>query len=601
MRKVACTIIPLLILVALILAPKTASAGAGSAIQNSQLSIPFIVGHGNHPPLAQNDAYQTPMDALLAVSAANGVLINDTSSSPGPLMAAVVGDAAHGILTLNADGSFSYAPDPSFVGPDSFTYRASNVWGASNLATVSLTVTDVENDPPQIVSGTIAFSKQLIDGEVKHTHAAEAADLDGDGDMDAVATDYFYHKVYLYLNNGNQQFTKKVLDENLLGAYPIHVGDVDQDGHIDVLAGGYDADIFAWYKNDGQANFTRIIIDATSDGPHSIVTVDLDEDGDVDLLTSSQDANTIAWYENDGAEVFTRHIFNDTALGAKRAAFADLDGDGDLDVASASFDNDEIAWHQNDGDQNFTKRVISVAADGGYYVSPGDADGDGDIDLFTASQLDHTIEWHQNDGAGNFVTHLIDGNAQRARTVIAVDMDRDGDVDAVAASVVDNTVAWHENDGSGVFTKHVIDNLAGGAYGVAAVDMDRDGDLDVLTALKNSFDVVIYTKFRTHSASAPVGGALTIDATLLLTTDPDDGPAELIYTLTRAPGFGELRLDGAPLAASGAFTQADVDTGRLTYVHGGAAGTADGFSFSVADGGESGFRPATGEFLITTY
>jgi hypothetical protein len=131
--------------------------------------------------------------------------------------------------------------------------------------------------------------------------------------------------------------------------------------------------------------------------------------------------------------------------------------------------------------------------------------------------------------------------------------------------------------------------------------MDRDGDLDVLAALKNSFDVVIYNKFRAHSASVAVGGALTIDATLLLTTDPDDGPAELTYTITDSPGLGELRLDGAPLAAAGAFTQADIDTGRLTYVHGGAAGTTDSFTFSVADGGEGGIRPATGEFSIITY
>jgi hypothetical protein len=164
---------------------------------------------------------------------------------------------------------------------------------------------------------------------------------------------------------------------------------------------------------------------------------------------------------------------------------------------------------------------------------------------------------------------------------------------------VDNTVAWHENDGGGNFTKHVIDDQAVGAYGVAAVDMDRDGDLDVLAALKNAFDVVIYTKFRAHSASVVVGGTLVINATRLLTIDPDDGPAELTYTITGAPDSGQLRLDGAPLAAGGVFTQADVNAGRLTYVHGGAAGTTDSFSFSVADGGEGGIQPATGEFSIT--
>jgi hypothetical protein len=95
------------------------------------------------------------------------------------------------------------------------------------------------------------------------------------------------------------------------------------------------------------------------------------------------------------------------------------------------------------------------------------------------------------------------------------------------------------------------------------------------------------------------GGALAIDATLLRTTDPDDGPAELTYTLTGAPGLGQLRLDDAPLNAGAAFTQDDVDRDRLTYVPGGAAGAVDGFTFTVADGGEGGIRPATGEFTIS--
>jgi hypothetical protein len=48
---------------------------------------------------------------------------------------------------MNADGTFAYTPDLDYFGTDSFTYRLSDGALDSNLATVSLTVTPV-NDAP---------------------------------------------------------------------------------------------------------------------------------------------------------------------------------------------------------------------------------------------------------------------------------------------------------------------------------------------------------------------------------------------------------------------------------------------------------------------
>ena len=53
----------------------------------------------------------------------------------------------HGSLAVNADGTFSYTPDLDYFGTDSFSYRLSDGPLDSNLATVSLTVTPV-NDAP---------------------------------------------------------------------------------------------------------------------------------------------------------------------------------------------------------------------------------------------------------------------------------------------------------------------------------------------------------------------------------------------------------------------------------------------------------------------
>ena len=63
--------------------------------------------------------------------AAAGVLANDTDADRDPLTAVVATRPAHGTLTLNANGSFTYTPAAGYVGTDSFTYMAND--GAAQL------------------------------------------------------------------------------------------------------------------------------------------------------------------------------------------------------------------------------------------------------------------------------------------------------------------------------------------------------------------------------------------------------------------------------------------------------------------------------------
>jgi hypothetical protein len=61
----------------------------------------------------------------------------------------------------------------------------------------------------------------------------------------------------------------------------------------------------------------------------------------------------------------------------------------------------------------------------------------------------------------------------------------------------------------------------------------------------------------------------------LLTTDNDDPPENLIYTVTQLPSDGSLSLGAT-------FTQQQIDAGSLSYTHTGT--DADLFKFVVSDG-----------------
>ena len=67
---------------------------------------------------------------------------------------------ANGTVTLNADGSFTYTPNANFNGTDSFTYTANDGTADSNVATVTITVTAVNDAPVGATTTAYATSEE---------------------------------------------------------------------------------------------------------------------------------------------------------------------------------------------------------------------------------------------------------------------------------------------------------------------------------------------------------------------------------------------------------------------------------------------------------
>jgi parallel beta-helix repeat protein len=99
-------------------------------------------------------SYTIPEDGTLVVGAVDGVLANDLDVDGDSLTAILVSGPSNAqSFTLNPDGSFSYTPTANFFGTDTFTYKANDGTLDSNVTTVTLTVTPV-NDAPIAVNDT---------------------------------------------------------------------------------------------------------------------------------------------------------------------------------------------------------------------------------------------------------------------------------------------------------------------------------------------------------------------------------------------------------------------------------------------------------------
>jgi len=115
----------------------------------------------NLPPVGVADAFSTTQNTALTKNAADGVLKNDSDPEAHTLTASKVSDPAHGTLTLNSDGSFTYTPTTGFTGTDTFTYKASDGTNQSAATTVTMTVT-ATNTTPTAVADTFSATEDTI-------------------------------------------------------------------------------------------------------------------------------------------------------------------------------------------------------------------------------------------------------------------------------------------------------------------------------------------------------------------------------------------------------------------------------------------------------
>ncbi|MDW8069689.1 MAG: Ig-like domain-containing protein [Anaerolineae bacterium] len=145
--------------------------------------VTITVNPVNDPPVAVDDSYSMNEDSSLTIPGP-GVLSNDTDPDGNPLTAELVSGPAKGTVNLNPNGSFTYTPNPNFFGTDSFTYRAYDGEFYSGVATVTITVVNV-NDPPTAQNDTYTVDEDTtltvnVPGVLRN-------DSDPDGDSLAAA------------------------------------------------------------------------------------------------------------------------------------------------------------------------------------------------------------------------------------------------------------------------------------------------------------------------------------------------------------------------------------------------------------------------------
>ncbi len=241
--------------------------------------------------------------------------------------------------------------------------------------------------------------------ELQRPVHSDYGDLDGDGDMDIVVSEFgkWTGALSVFINT-NSNYEKKIL-LSTPGAIKSYMRDMNKDGFLDIVAlfaqGAEGIDI---YYNDGKANFKRerVLKFSPSMGGSFMNLIDYNDDGFLDILFTAGDNadykpvlkpwHGIYVFINDGQNQFNEALFIHHN-GAYNAVVDDFDGDGDKDIAAISFFPDWIntpeesfVYYQNNGNNNFENFTFPEVNKGRWVVMhSSDYDKDGDQDLILGS------------------------------------------------------------------------------------------------------------------------------------------------------------------------------------------------------------------------
>ena len=216
---------------------------------------------GNFAPVAVDDVYNGQENGEVQIAGA-GVLENDTDPDGDAMIAVLVAAPAHGTLTLNPNGGFTYTPDANFDGDDAFTYRATDGGKTSEPATVTLHIADNNGAPVAVDDSYTAVAGDAV---VVNAPGVLGNDSDPDGDeLTAALVSPAQHGMVLFNADGSFTYTPddssvtqdSFTYQNTDGFAVSNVAMVT----INYSAAHYEADVSSRPDGDGQVNAADVTL-----------------------------------------------------------------------------------------------------------------------------------------------------------------------------------------------------------------------------------------------------------------------------------------------------------------------------------------------------
>ena len=301
------------------------------------------------------------------------------------------------------------------------------------------------------------YGRRALESQPDRSYGIALGDLDGNGTLDAVVANDAGNRSVVYRNDGVGNFTAIA---GLGSGAPsearraVALADVDRDGDLDAILVGDGQDHIYLNENAGR-QWTQRPLGSGNGRSLSVAAQDLNADGAPDIVVATRGPGRIVVHLNDGRGGFpTTQLLEHAGLDPTGVALGDIDGDNDPDIVAVSWERPHRI-HLNDGRGRFVEsRSFGSGAEQAWSVALGDIDLDGDLDAVVGAA--NVGWWHDdfdgdgvpdrfgnesrvapsriyvNDGTGRLTAGAPVGTGHDDTRPIALgDLDGDGDLDIV--------------------------------------------------------------------------------------------------------------------------------------------------------------------------
>ncbi|MBD2019646.1 pre-peptidase C-terminal domain-containing protein, partial [Leptolyngbya sp. FACHB-36] len=440
------------------------------------------------------------------------------------------------------------------------------------------------------------------------------------------------------------------------------VADLNSDQTPDILWRNYDGgEVAAWIMN-GNAIERSVTIDFIGDTNWQLVgTADFNDDRKADFIWRNYaSGENLVWFMNGTARDSFTYLLDLSTEWALQGV-GDFDGDQNADFVWRNLrSGDNFIWLMNGVE---FKKLISLPSDpdqNRQIQGTGDFNRDGQTDivwrnyatganeawLMNSTAVASVISLPSQPGAGWVAKASYNSIPNPVGFDLAGNQRQDG---LLIGSLNGNgryQDAINSNDGEDYYkfllgsTTDLVVTLTGPTGGALSADLD----IEVLSAsgsvlasgtqsgstaetFSTSFDagtyyIRVFPKAVVNASvpyqldlkvnnrpvlatNAPLtlneGATKTIDRGTLLITDENNTANQLTYALSASPNSarGDLLFDGNRITTGNRFTQADIDSGKLSYRQNGSETTTDNFVFTVSDGQGGSISATTFSINVT--